>query len=70
MRKALTALLATGFIAGFAGASFACPYHSAEVEKKLTLAQSEQPVVDESSAMSTSDPELLKKLENKKVETE
>lgn len=68
MRKSLTALLAAGFVAGFASAGFACPYHSAEVEKTLTTAQSEQPVVDEGSAMSTHDPDALNLEE--KVETE
>ena len=70
MRKTLTALLATGFIAGFAGAGLACPYHSSELEKKLKLAQSEQTVFEEEAGMSTHDPELLKKLGDEKVEVE
>ncbi|MCB1465078.1 MAG: hypothetical protein KDJ90_22280 [Nitratireductor sp.] len=68
MRKALTALLATGFIAGTAGAGLACTYHSAHLEKKLTTAQSEQVATEDESAMSTHDPETLKLEE--KVETE
>ena len=59
MKKLLSALLATGFLAGYAGAGYACPYHSAEVEKKLTLAQSEQPVTEDETAISTHDPNKL-----------
>lgn len=68
MKKLLTALLAAGFVAGYASSGFACAFHSAEVEKQLTLAQSEQPVVEDEAAMSTHDPDAVKIEE--KVETE
>ncbi|MCG6859507.1 MAG: hypothetical protein LJE67_15725 [Salaquimonas sp.] len=68
MKKVLVALAATGFIAGVAGSAIACPYHSAEVEKKLTLAQSEKPVVEDGSAMSTHDPDSLKLEDEVKTE--
>ena len=69
MKKVLTAMIAGGFVVAFAGAGFACPYHSAEAEHNLKVAMSEQPAEAEQPAMSTHDPTTKLKLETKE-ETE
>lgn len=68
MKKVLTALLATGFLAGYAGAGYACAYHSAHLEKKLTTAQSEMPAEADDSAMSTHDPDAVRVDDERKAE--
>lgn len=67
MRKLIAVSLAGGLLAATTATGFACPYNSASVTDKMTVAEVEKPATDQ-EAMSTFDPEALKKDADKKAE--
>ena len=60
MRKLVTALIASGFVAASAGAGLACTFKSAEAKLDKVVAQSQAPAAVEEEAISTHDPAKVK----------
>jgi len=67
MRKLIAVSLAGGLLAAMTATGFACPYNSASIHGKMTVAEAETPAADQ-EAMSTFDPGQLKQEAEEKAE--
>lgn len=66
MKKLLALTAAAGLVAASSATAFACPYNSASMDKKMTVA--EAPAEQGEEAMSTFDPSKIDLEEEKKAE--